>query len=152
MRDVVADLDFRLLAALVELEVAVGQRVGVGLTGSGLDEEVQGDVADEDAVGGDRLVQGERVVAQLQAADQCQERVDEAASRRAAEPQPRPAARKPDLRAPGEQLEREDDRDELEQVGRPAGRKRQSLAASGAVLLDSGIDGSDRLRSHRVMP
>jgi hypothetical protein len=33
-----------------------------------------------------------------------------------------------------------------------AGRKRQSLAASGDVLLDSGIDGSDRLRSHRVMP
>src|SRR4051812_15383073 len=67
--DVVADLDFRLVATLVELEVAVGERVGVGLAGSALDEEVQRHVGDEDAVGGDRLVQGERVVAQAGGGD-----------------------------------------------------------------------------------
>ena len=53
MLDVVADLDFRLVAALVELEEALGERVGVGLAGAGPDEEVNRDVGGVDAVGGE---------------------------------------------------------------------------------------------------
>ena len=38
---------------------------------------------------------------------------------------PAPALRQPDLLAPGDQLQREQHRDDLEYVGRPAGRERQ---------------------------
>ena len=57
----------------------------------------------------------------LETADQAQQSLGEALPPRPGELDPAPPLRQPDAVAPGDELEREHDRDELEDVCRPAG-------------------------------
>src|SRR4029453_9657130 len=61
----------------------------------------------------------------LEAADQAQDTPDEALPARAGELDAAPAPRQPDLLATGDELDREQDRDDLEDVGGPAGGERE---------------------------